>query len=70
VITFWPISISDSFLDLMLGGNKEHNDSNHKTLKGKSINQGAWELRAPTWHDYEQSFSLIFPISINFNMSK
>jgi hypothetical protein len=62
MVTFWPTSTSDSSLDLMLDGNKGHNNSNHKTLKGKAINQEAWELRASTWHYdvYEQSFSLTF----------
>lgn len=56
------MDVDDSCLDLMPNGNKRHNGSNHKTLKGKAINQGAWELVVPTWHDdvYEQSFFFIF----------
>ncbi len=57
---FMTMDVDDSRLYLKLDGNKRHNSSNHKTLKGKAINQGAWELVAPTWHDdiYEQSFFL------------
>jgi hypothetical protein len=60
------MDVDDSHLDLMPHGNKRHNGSNHKTLTGKAINQVAWELVAPTWHDdvYEQSF---FFTSSNFH---
>jgi len=42
------MDVDDSRLYLKPYGNKMHNSSNHKTLKGKAINQRAWELMATT----------------------
>jgi hypothetical protein len=42
------MDVDDNCLYLKPYGNKRHNSSNHKTLKSKAINQGAWELVATT----------------------
>ncbi len=66
------MDVDDSCLDLMPNGNKRHNGSYFKTLKGKTINEG----RGNQWRQLglmtfmNNHFFLLLPIFMNFNMSK
>jgi hypothetical protein len=48
---FVTMDVAYSHLDSMLDGSQWHNISNHKNLKSKVTNQGAWELVVPTCYD-------------------